>query len=124
MTKYETYTKFEDFVQQVRTCKSIGDIHYAPIQKLEWVEKALPNGSQKVLHLLGSIRLTAADNPDIPEKQRHLSYIEAILDEPIETAEAGKAAGEKMDAGVKAMFVRLQDKCPNCRLFEGSVEIK
>ena len=73
MAKYEAYAKFEDFVEKVRVCKSIGDIYYAPMQKLEWVEKAILNGSQKIPYLLGTIRLTAADDPDDPEKQRHLS---------------------------------------------------
>jgi hypothetical protein len=124
MTKHETYTKFEDFAQQVKLSKGIGDIYYAPLQKVDWVEKAIVNGTQKVPHLVGSVRLTATDDPDNPLKQRHLNYTELLINDPVDSLEAGKAAGDKFQASIKAMIEKLQDKCPKCRLFEGIVEIK
>lgn len=134
MTKYEVYTKFEDFARQVGLDKGIREVYFAPLQRTD-VElppdaKKAPEAqaarTKKVLRVIGSIKLTAANEPekDNPKQQRHLSYTEQVLDAPVDSQEAAKAAGEQMQTGIKSIIERLQDKCPKQMLYEGLVEIR
>lgn len=113
----ETYMKFEDFAKRANEGKETSEVFFQQNARVEWEEQQGQNGIIKVPRVVAFVKLTAFSG-----EKRNLIYSELLANDYIGKEGDEQKINEKIKTGVSDIIARLQDKCPKCRLFEGTIE--